>query len=382
MRKERLASFIILALVSALALWYVMGFRSGLSEIYAGSSESWIKWMVDKIYPRFSVEKARFPLSFFLDKADQVIIRLSLISALAALFLLLKGSSEKFQNAWMRYLHDTTSVLNISMIRILFPLVLLWIYKDVWWDLMSHYELRPFYKPVLIYKVLHIDYPAPTIISILCIILLLSCALTIINFRPAVSSFIAMITFIIIEGFLNSFEKINHGEATVTYCALIFPFLMLDHQNAFRRKSEKQDGWALSLIAFLICLAYLQSGLEKLFTGGISWLSPDTLRNYILLHQAPAGLWLADNDILLILLSIAALIFQLVFIFILVSPYKYPFLLAGIFFHIGVYFLLDVGWYVNSWMLTYLFFIDWRNATLKLSRLFPFFSKIAAPGKE
>jgi hypothetical protein len=382
MRKERLASFIILALGSALVLWYVIGLRSGLSEIYAGSSESWLKWMVNKIYPRFSVERARFPLSFFLDKADQVIIRFSLICGLAALFLLLKGNSEKFQRAWMKYLHGTTSILNISMIRILFPLVLLWIYKDVWWDLMSHYELRVFYKPVLIYKIFHIGYPAPVIISVLCTILLLSCVSTIINFRPALSSFIAIVTFIAIEGFLNSFEKINHGEATVTYCALIFPFLMVDHQKAFRKKSEYQDSWALGLITFLICLAYLQSGLEKLFTGGASWLSPDTLRNYILLHQAPAGLWLADNNILLILLSIAALIFQLGFIFILVSRYKYLFLLSGILFHIGVYFLLDVGWYINSWVLSYLFFIDWKSATLKLSRLFPFLSKIVSPGKE
>jgi hypothetical protein len=382
MKKERLASFIILALTGTLVLWYILGIRSGLSEIYAGSSESWLKWVVDKIYPRFSVEKARFPLSFFLDKADQVIIRFSLISLIIALFLLLKTSSEKFQKAWMKYLHGTTSMLNISMIRILFPSVLLWIYKDVWWDLMSHYELRVFYKPVLIFKIFNIGYPTPIIILTLCIILLLSCVSTIINFRPAISSFIAMLSFVIIEGFLNSFEKINHGEATLTYCALIFPFLMLDHQKASRKKSEYQDSWALGLITFLICLSYLQSGLEKLFIGGLSWLSPDTLRNYILLHQAPAGLWIADNNTLLILLSLAALIFQLGFIFILVSRYKYLFLLSGILFHLGVYFLLDVGWYVNSWMLSYLFFIDWKSITLKLSRVFPFLSKIVAPGKE
>jgi hypothetical protein len=382
MRKKTLLPFAILAIAFAMTLGYILSIRTELSEIYSGSSEGWLKSMVDKIYPRFAVEKERFPLSFFLDKADQAVIRFSLVSIIASVFFFLKGNSEKFQATWNQYLHSLTSVANVSMIRILFPLALLWIHKDVWWDLMSHYELRLFYKPVLIYKLLHIAYPNPVFITILCIMLLTSCLLTIINFRPAVSSFIAVMTFIVIEGFLNSFEKMSHGNATITYCALIFPFLMIDHQKTFRTGPGYQNKWALSLITFLICLAYLQSGLEKISIGGFSWISPETFRNYILLHQASMGLALVENNTLLAILSSAAIIFQLGFIFILTGRYKYFFLITGILFHAGVYFLLAVGWYINSWVLSYLFFIDWTNLTLKASRKFPFLSGILIPDKE
>jgi hypothetical protein len=382
MKKETLLSFIILAIALATALWYMLSLRPGLSEVYSGSANGWLQLMIDKIYPRFTVEKERFPLHFFLNKADQVIMRFSLVSTIAALLLFLKGKSQKLKTAWNNYLYSATSVANVSMIRIFFSLALLWIYKDVWWDLMSHYELKIFYKPVLIYKLLHIGYPNPFWITILCIILLFSCLLTIINFRPPVSSFIAVTTFIVIEGFLNSFEKMDHGDATITYCALIFPFLMIDHEKAFLTNSESQNKWALTFITFMLCLAYMQSGLEKVLMGGFSWISPETLRNYILLHQASWGLALVDNNILLSLLSFAAIAFQLGFIFILAGRYKYFFLTAGVLFHAGVYLLLDVGWYINSWVLCYLFFIDWKNLTLKVSRKMPFLSGILIPGKE
>jgi hypothetical protein len=376
MRKETLISLFLLLSVCAVASFYLLSIRSGLSEIYSGSAEGWLKLTVNKIYPRFSVEKERFPLSFFMEKADQVIIRFSFVSVAAAILLLLNGHSKKIQKAWNNYLHSTTHVANVSFIRILFPLVLIWIYKDVWWDLMAHYQLKIFYKPVLIFKLLNINYPDPFFISLLCILLFSSCVLTIINFRPVIFSCLAGLTFITIEGFLDSFEKINHGEATITYCALVFPFLMADHQKAIKGRLEYQNKWALSLITFLICLAYLLSGLEKIFVGGFSWIAPETFRNYLLLHQAPAGLALAGNNILLIILSSSAIIFQLGFIFILAGRYKYFFLAAGFLFHAAVYFLLNVGWYVNSWVLSYLFFIDWKNFALMLNHRFPFVSKI------
>ena len=381
MRKKTVISFFILVIAFAVVCIYLLSIRDGLYEIYSGSGDGWLKSIIEKIYPRFSVEKERFPLSFFLEKADQVIIRLSLLSLIAAALLILSAYNEKFQRLWNNYLHSTTHIANASFIRILFPLALIWICKDAWWDLMGRYQLKVFYKPVLIFKLLHINYPGPLFITLIYVSLLASCILIIINYRPAIFSSIAGLMFIAIEGFLNSFEKMNHGEATITYCALIFPFLMADHQRAAKAGIEYQNKWALSLITFLVCLAYLLSGLEKVFIGGFSWISPETLKNYILLHKSPIGLALADHNILLRIISCAVLTFQLGFIFILAGRYKFFFLAAGLLFHAAVYLLLEVGWYINSWILSYLFFIDWKNFALWLSQ-FSFLSKILIPGKK
>jgi hypothetical protein len=382
MRKETLLLLFIFVSCCAVVLLYLFGIRDGLTGIYSGSGDGWLRFVIDKIYPRFSVEKQRFPLSFFLQKADQLIIRYSLVSLIAVILLLLSDHSEKFRSVWNNYLHSTTPIANVSFIRVLFPLVLIWIYKDVWWDMMAHYHMKLFYKPLLIFKLLHLDYPNPFFISLICILFFASGILTIINFRPVIFASLAGFLFITIEGFLNSFEKMNHGDATITYCALIFPFLIADHQKGIKRGSEFQDKWALSLITFLICLAYLLSGLEKIFIGGFSWISSATLKNYLLLHQSPCGLALINNNTLLSILSSAALIFQLGFIFILTGRYKYFFLAAGIIFHASVYILLNVGWYINSWVLSYLFFIDWSKLALMLSHRFSLLSKILFPSKK
>jgi hypothetical protein len=63
------------------------------------------------------------------------------------------------------------------------------------------------------------------------------------------------------------------------------------------------------------------------------------------------------------------MLFQLGFITILFFPrLKLMILLSGVAFHIGTYLLLEVGWYINAWILVYIFFIDWTWLDSYLNR--------------
>ena len=50
--------------------------------VYADQAPSWFDDLVAAIYPRFVVERHRFELSLFLNKADQIFIRLNFCLAI------------------------------------------------------------------------------------------------------------------------------------------------------------------------------------------------------------------------------------------------------------------------------------------------------------
>jgi hypothetical protein len=162
------------------------------------------------------------------------------------------------------------------------------------------------------------------------------------------------------QGWLFGFEKIDHTFSTLTYAALLIPFLLYEYTKAQKMRAATQAAWPLQLIRICIAMVYLMAGLEKLFIAGIDWIYPDSFRSYLYLHQAPIGIWVAESDFLCALMPLLAMLFQLGFIAILFVPrLKTLILLSGVAFHTGTYLLLEVGWYINAWILVYFFFIDW-----------------------
>jgi hypothetical protein len=168
---------------------------------------------------------------------------------------------------------------------------------------------------------------------------------------------------VLFQGYFNSFEKIEHGQVTLTYVALLMPFFFYELNVTSRQinqEKSKIQSWTLFLIQFTIAGVYLLSGLEKLLTSGFQWATAETFRTYIALHEQPWGIMIAKNDVLAQLFPMLALVFQLTFILILFFPrWKYVFLSMGVFFHLGTKILMDIGPYFSSWFFVYIFFLNW-----------------------
>jgi hypothetical protein len=189
---------------------------------------------------------------------------------------------------------------------------------------------------------------------------MISYAAIIFSIQPVLSSVVAAALVILLQGWLFSFEKIDHTFSTLTYAALVMPFLVYEYAKAAKKKQHTQAGWPLQLICVCIAAVYFMAGLEKLLIAGLDWIRPDSFRSYLYLHQAPIGLWVAKSNLLCTILPLVAMLFQLGFFTILFYPALRPFvLLSGIAFHTGTYLLLEVGWYINAWIMVYIFFIDW-----------------------
>lgn len=373
MKKNRTSTAIVFILFIVLLtdLVYALFLRDLVYESYKGTSPAWLNSFIDIFYPRFKVEKYRFNFSFFQDKSDQVILRFSLVVITTCILFYCKSKSGNFREFLSNYWNQKTSISNINILRILFFTFLLIMFKDVYWDLMSLSKAKVFYRPILLNKIFNLPFPSDNGILILYTLFITSCLACIFNFRAVLFSTIALVNFILIQGYIFSFEKLDHGFATYTYAAMLMPFLLCQLSNTKTNNEIAIYDWVLPLIRLVICMCYLFSGLEKLFASGIYWIHPESFKAHLLIHETPLGLKIAASDFLCSLFAIGTILFQLSFITIIPFPkLKWFILPLGIAFHVGTYLIMDVGGYSNPWILVYIFFIDWSKLAILISEKF------------
>ena len=368
MNRKHTFIFIPVAVILAFCLFYEISLRPLIIEAYQGSAPQWFTDIVNFLYPRFEIEKERFDLAFFLKRADQVLYRFTFVSIISSIIIYLIRTADTCRTRFSNFWNIETSRQNVKVLRILFYLSLIYIFHDAYTDLLLLHHAKAFYKPVALLRLLHIGYPSATQSMFICLGYIGSCILVILNIFPIQFSILSAGLLILIQGLFFSFEKIDHGFAPLTYAALIFPFLIYESKKT---TTEKINGWPLKLITVCIALVYLMSASEKLLLSGFKGISAESFRFFLYLHDTPIGLVVAKSSLLCSLLPVMALLFQATFVLILFLPKLKPIILSiGIFFHLLVYVLFNIGAVVHPWVLSYLFFVDWTfavKATRKLN---------------
>jgi len=333
------------------ALMYAFGIRELVAEAYDETAPAWFMAVVNGIYPRFGVEKHRFELAFFLRHADQIVVRSGLLLGAVTGFVLLKSRSVALQTWLVQFWQPQISTLQTQLYRwAVYTCVLFFTYD--WFEALSQLHVaRAFYKPVPLLRLVALPFPPVWLLAVLCGMLLVGCGCVVFRFREILFSAVVAGLFTLLQGWLYSFEKMDHAFAPLTYTLWLMPLFL--HQARHR-----QPVWALALIRLVIGMVYLQAGLEKLLTGGLEWLAPETFRAYLYLRPTAMGLWVAQSDGLCLLFPLLALLFQLGFVSVVFVPkLRWVFLPAGILFHAGTYLLMEVGGYVNAWVWPYVLFL-------------------------
>ncbi|WKN30778.1 hypothetical protein PZB74_17625 [Porifericola rhodea] len=334
-------------------------------DAYKGSAPYWFQEIVHSLYPRFIVEKQRFELEFFLYKADQIVIRTFLVLTFSGVVLWFKKPL-----SWLQRLARKNTLLHFNLLTSIFYLGVFY-YSWHWvYDFDQLERLRPFYKAVHLYNIFHLKIPEPWLLYTLYAIYLISLLSAICRYKSVLSSFIASFLLILFHGYFLSFEKIDHGQSTLIYAAILLPFMRYELKlQSTDYCQSTYTSFTLFLIQLSIAASYLLSGLEKIFTSGFEWVSAQTFRSYLMLHDSQIGIAVANSEVLSSLLPLLALLFQLGFIGILLLTdkkekgakiLKYMILLGGIAFHLGTKLLMDIGPYFSSWMFVYIFFLDWN----------------------
>jgi hypothetical protein len=353
---------IFLLLLAGLVAGYAGWGRTLAGAAVAGTAPEWFQGLVNAAYPRLAVEKHRFEAAFFLRKADQVVLRFALVAGLLVTGRYLLGRRPAWWVSLHAFWNRPVPVDRVRVLRILFYAALLFFSHEWYADLSARYGAAVFYKPLPLLRLLHLGFPPPPVLAVLCGLLWAACGLAMLNVWPVGAAGGAAGLFVLLQAWLYSFEKMNHTYALLTYAALPMPWMLAGWQRARREGQPRQAAWPLRLIQLVIGLVYLQTGLEKLLIGGAGWLHPETFRNYLYLHQAPLGLWVAGSEVLCVVLPVLVVGFELGFILVVFRPaWAWVFLPAGVLFHAGTYLLLGVGWYFNGWIATYIFFIPWEK---------------------
>ncbi len=369
-RKDKVLIFFLLFAAFTIPAIYLTYFNPLVKEYFKGSAPDWVNTLIELIYPRMATERNRFPVSFFEEKALQVIVRISFVLSAFAVFLFLKSKFISFRKFTIQYFNGYLDYHQVSILRILFYCSLLYFSLEFYNDLLVLSSIKAFFNPVFLLKITGWGFPSKSLGLILYVILLFSCISCILNIYPVLSSAIAILTFIYFQAVFFSFEKIDHGYTTLNYAGLIMPFLLYQQKKNANPESSLLPDWPLQLIKLSLSLCYLLAGLEKLFISKGAWLSPATFKSYLFLHQAPLGMQILKYPVLCAALPIAAIIFQLGFISVLWNKkLKWVFLPVGILFHIGTVVLLGISSILNPWIFMYIFFIQWSKIE-PLQRLF------------
>lgn len=354
--------YISVGLVLALLLAYWLELRYWVQLAYHQQAPDWFQSIIQWVYPRFGIEKQRFSLHFFLAKADQVIGRFALVSLGSLFFLFLYRQKNRFRQKINHYWNGHTLRKNAQRQLQVFAALMFLFTWDWYFYLQTLSHARAFYTPVLPFRILGLPFPAEHWLLVFYIVFLLANVALLFRYKVVWASIVSVLLFVLLQGYMYCFHKLDHTYATLTHVALLVPLLAWYEQKSRRQQQAQVPAWVWQLMQVTIVLTYFQAGLEKLLIGGVEWMYPQTFRTYLYLHPTALGNWISGSNFWCTILPLGAMLFQLGFVIIIFYPrLKLFFLPVGILFHLGTFLLFGIGWYYSPWMLTYLFFIEWKK---------------------
>jgi len=319
------------------------------------NDKGWTSWVYE-FYPRLQTEKWRFSESFFISKAEQILIRITF--SVQLVFILHSFRTillEKLVSVYHRLTDLTIHRKFIPYITVLLYTCLLLVVYNAMLEFEALALFGPFYKPTGMGKLLLPFFPPLLMLWFIYVVLIGSIITVVLLPKKWISASLAAIGFIYYQLILFGFGKYDHGYSTLTYALLIYPFFLWE---AERSKESTVPAWSIVLIQWMICLSYFYCGLEKIFISGMQWFTSNNLQQHLLIHEKPLGLALASYPVLCQCLSFGVLILQLSFLFLPFRKSLVCLLLpAGFLFHTAAWILLDAGGLFNPWWGVYLFFL-------------------------
>ncbi|MDX2301308.1 MAG: hypothetical protein NW226_00855 [Microscillaceae bacterium] len=357
----------ILGIVWAITvLGYIFFVREWVRGISRNLAPYWFIQLVEIVYPRFNTEKHRFPADFFLEKADQVILRFSLLALIIGVGYYLYYFNKNFATKLGEFWNQKMDKLQVERLRMIYSVITCYLVWD-WILILNKLSLLSgFYEPVFLLRLLGWGFPPMYVCLLLYGGLILSLLLLLSNRWVVISASVIAFTFIIIQGYFFSFHKIDHTYATYNYAVCCMPLLLYQRQIALKKGLDVVAAWPLLLIRIGVATAYLMAGLEKILIGKIAWFYPQTLIFYLNQHESILYHLVSQYPVLATVLSILVVIFEISFVGILFLPkYSFFFLACGFIFHLSTYFFLGVGGLLSPWILVYVFYIPWENISFQ-----------------
>ena len=343
LNKKNIIPCLLLTTGVLVSIFYFTVVTHWVEGYFNQTSPKWFNSFIESVYPRLSTEKHRLPAAFFIEKANQVVIRFLIINTAISLFIWWFNVRLNFRDKVKSFFLQTTDKKSFRLItRVYFGFMIIttleWLTD---FRLMSH--ATAFYRPISFYKLL--PFPSPFVAYTFIVLMWCTALCTIFNYKVKQTGTIAFTLFTLLQGYFYCFEKIDHGYTTYTYAGM---GLMISFWYS------KSIGIRVSQLAIVIC--YVLAGLEKLLVSHFTWLDGHTLKAYLNIHPTPLGQILTENTLLMTIIPFSVICFQLGFPLVFTKRFKPWILVAGALFHWGTVALMDIGSYFHPWVVVYVFF--------------------------
>jgi hypothetical protein len=236
-------------------------------------------------------------------------------------------------------------------------------------------ELPPsLFRPVPVLSFLD-DMPSAGVIVALQAVGVVAAVLATVGWRRPVTFFLAWLPYLALAGLRASRGKIQHNDLLLLIAAV--PFLLAPPTRWLGRAStlpSRRWGWPISTALTFVAGAYFFTGLRKLLTSGVAWVTSDNMR-WILYAGAngkakvpEVALFIADRPWLAHLMAAGVMAYELGFPFLLASRRTRPALVVLAFaFHGGTWLALGLDYWKYAVVVT-LLLVDWRRLVLWLRR--------------
>lgn len=301
--------------------------------------------IIDYFFPRFEIEKHRFPISFFIDKKNQILYRFTFLALVIVAFKRLPKTST-----------NTIKSLdfNIRMFHLFIGL-----FVSAWTlDIQKLVSLKFLFSSVKILNLFQLPEPTHFFLIALFSITIGSAFISVFKVNKWVS-LISFTGFLLIQSIFSSYQKIDHGFTPLLYLGFTFCLYLF-------RKTEKVDITRISVL--IVSLIYFQAGIEKILISGSELLNPENIIIHFSNHPTIFSKYLLHFPILLEISFLIVVIFQLTFVLVPFIPkLKNYYIISGIIFHLSTYIVLEVGWWISPWSLALLLLIDWSAFLNKTS---------------
>lgn len=220
--------------------------------------------------------------------------------------------------------------------------------------------------------------PVNATLSRICIyLLLISGFFAMIGFKTRASILLFTLAAFYVLGVPQLFGKINHNHELVWFPAILAfsgcgDYLSVDCWLKYRKfipdatqSHTYTYGRAFAGIWLLIGIIYFFPGFQKIWVGGLNWIVSDNLWNLVVLRTVELPGWhpllpLPQYPYVTKWLAAAVVVFEMGFIVMVVRPaYRFPAIIAGVFFHLGTWFMLDI--FFPTLLLSYTSMLNWER---------------------
>jgi uncharacterized membrane protein YphA (DoxX/SURF4 family) len=292
----------------------------------------------------------------------------------------------RFIEQWRNFWFPESSAYNLAICRIIvIAAQLIFFFPSLGFHIVLLEGGAEFVEPQIFIYIISTLFPADLVftresVTMIYWITVVAGLTAIIGLATRVSALIFALGNWFFVSFRFSYAEEHHAEAILCIFLLLLAFspsgkrLSIDSLLRGLRTSQRHTSsnevvaydtamWPLILIQVLLAYAYFSTGIAKLLYSGFEWMNGYTLQRYMLANamnfDLPLGVWLAQQHVLCVMLSITTILFE-VFFFVILFFRKLSvfFLIGGVLLHVGIYITMSAPFFQH--IVLYSVFIDFE----------------------